>query len=119
MRKTQIHNCQHKTNNYDKKYLWLQNIQSCSFCQVFAGVYVSLRMFLFCKLETWTFCPDNFHSLSFTMANKEHDYAIPDTTMVSLRLLCGMDFPDTVPFHVTEMACSPSRDAGELNFEFP
>ncbi len=80
---------------------------------VFAGVYLSSRMFLFHKLETWTFCPDNLHSLSFTMANKEHNYAIPDTTTISLRLLCGMDFPDAVPFHVTEMGpMSPSHTGG-------
>ncbi len=46
------------------------------------------------------------------MVSKEHTYAILDTTTVSLRLLCGYDFPDAVPFHVTEMACSPSTDTG-------
>ncbi len=50
------------------------------------------------------------------MASKEHTYAILDKTTVSLRLLCGYDFPDAVPFHVTEMACSPSTDTGKYNF---
>ncbi len=115
MRKTQFHNCQHKSNNYDKKYLWLQNIQSRGFCRVFAGVYLSSRMILFCKLETWTFCPDNFHSLSFTMDTNKHSYAMADSTTISIHLVCGQDFPDAVPFHVTEMQDLFSTHPGECN----
>ena len=51
------------------------------------------------------------------MANDEHSYALPDSTMMSLRLLCGMDFMDAVPFHVTDMARSPPMGTGELCFE--
>ncbi len=40
MRTMQFYNCQLKTNNYDKKYLQLQNIQSHGFHWVFAGVYL-------------------------------------------------------------------------------
>ena len=50
------------------------------------------------------------------MASEEHTYAIPDSTVVSLRLLCGPDFdfdyPDAVPFHVTEMDSTSTTDAG-------
>ncbi len=47
MHTMQFYNYQLKTNNCDKKCLWLQNIQSCSFCQVFAGVYLGSQLFLF------------------------------------------------------------------------
>ena len=46
-RTMQFYNCQLKTNSYGKKYLWLQNIQSHGFCQVFAGVCLGSWMFLF------------------------------------------------------------------------
>ncbi len=51
------------------------------------------------------------------MASEEHTYAIPDSTVASLRLLCRPDFqfdyPDAVPFHVTEMDSTSSTDTGE------
>ncbi len=65
------------------------------------------------------FSPKHFQSLSFTMARQEHTYALLDSTVVSLSLLCGpdfdYDFPDAVPFHVTEMENSPTG-TGEYNF---
>ncbi len=51
-----------------------------------------------------------------TMTFREHSYAIPDTTTVSLHLLCGTDFPDAVLFHITKMGQSPPTDTGEINF---
>ncbi len=54
------------------------------------------------------------------MADTEHTYAIPDSTIVSLRLLCGsdfsLDFPDAVPFHVTEMGPTTPTDTGRYLF---
>ncbi len=54
------------------------------------------------------------------MAGKEHAYAMPDSTVVSLRLLCGpdfdFDFPDAVPFHVTEMGLDSPTGTGETIF---
>ncbi len=49
------------------------------------------------------------------MDGKEHPYAMPDSTVVSLRLLCGQDFTDAVPFTVTEM-WSPTS-TGKFLFE--
>ncbi len=48
------------------------------------------------------------------MAEREHTYAMPDSTVMSLRLLCGpdFDFPDAVPFHVTEMGPTSAPDTG-------
>ncbi len=51
------------------------------------------------------------------MANDKHSYALPDSTTMSLCLLCGMDFTDAVPFHITDMARSPPMGAGESRFE--
>ncbi len=48
------------------------------------------------------------------MAWNEHPYCLPDTT-VSLRLLCGTDFPDAVPFLVTDLAMTP-MDTGRPLF---
>ncbi len=39
----------------------------------------------------------------FLMDNKEHSYAMADSSTISIHLLCGQDFPDAVPFHITEM----------------
>ncbi len=59
----------------------------------------------------------------FTMASKEHTYAIPDSTVASLHLLCRPDFdfdyPDTVPFHVTEMDSTFLRIQVGTFFEQP
>ncbi len=48
------------------------------------------------------------------MDNEEHPYALPDSTTLSIRLLCGQDFPDAVPFHVTELAPDWSMDTGKI-----
>ena len=109
-RTMQFYNCQLKTNNYDKKYLWLQNIQSRGFCWVFARVYLGSCLFLFLDTRQGPFVPTSFtHFTHFSrMADKEHNYSIPDSTTVSLRLLCSLDFPDAVPFHVTDLEMSPT-----------
>ena len=71
---------------------------------------------LFCGTRQGPFAHAIFiHFL--TMASREHSYAIPDSTTVSLHLLCGTDFPDAVPFHITEMAHSPPTDTGESYFD--
>ncbi len=46
----------------------------------------------------------------------DYIYAIPDITAISLRL-CGLHFPDAVPFHITKMEQSPSLLAGVSTFE--
>ncbi len=53
------------------------------------------------------------------MAGYEHAYAMPDSTVMLLRLLCGpdFDFPDAVPFHVTKMEQPSSPRTGKSNFE--
>ena len=114
-RTNQFHNCQCKTNNYDKKYLRLQNIQSCGFCRVFAGFISVHSCFCFVTRDK-IFSPKHIFLLIFTMASKEHTYAIPDSTTVSLQLLCGMDFPNTVPFSVTDQEISPMFPGG-YNFQ--
>ncbi len=90
---------------------------------VFAGFlpgFISVHGCFYSVTRDKTFFPNIFCSFTFTMAQREHTYTIPDSTVMSLHLLCGpdfdFDFPDAVPFHVTEMACSPSTDTGKLNF---
>ncbi len=87
------------------------------FAGFFAGVYLGSRLFLFCGTRQGPFCPDGIHSLFAMMANDEHSYALLDLTTMSLCLLCGMDFMDAVPFHVTDMARSPPMGTGELHFK--
>ncbi len=108
MHTTSIDNFQHKTSEYDKTQRWLENIQSHSFRQVFARVYLGLRMFLFHKLETWTICPDNIHQLYFAHT-MDHSYCIPDSTTPFLDSLL-MDYPDAIPFSVMDMEHSPTLD---------
>ncbi len=119
MHTTQFYNCQLKTNNYDKKYLQLQNIQSCSFHRVFARVYLGSRLFLFRDTRCRPFGPDRTHSVFSGMASYEHAHAMPDSTIMLLHLLCRPDFnfPDAVPFHVTEMEQPSSPHLGKSNFE--
>ncbi len=112
MRTMQFNNCQLKINNYDKKYPQLQNILSHGFCRVFARVYLSSWLFLFLDSRQGPFAHTIFTHFS-TMAFREHSYAIPVTTMVSLHLLCGTDFPDAVPFHITKMGSTSPLDTGE------
>ena len=85
------------------------------FTGFFAGVYLGSRLFLFRGTRQF-FHPNTFTHFS-TMASEEHTYAIPDSTVTSLRLLCGPDFnfdwPDAVPFHVTEMDSTSTTDTGE------
>ena len=47
------------------------------------------------------------------MDKEEHPYALPDSTTISLRLLCSQDFPDAMPFHITELAPDSPTDTGE------
>ena len=71
--------------------------------------------------ETKSFHPNTFYSFLFMMANEEHSYAIPDSTVTSLRLLCGPDFtfdvPAAVPFHITEMAPVSPTDTGRTTLQ--
>ncbi len=69
-------------------------------------------MFLFLDTRQEPFAHAIFTHFS-TMAFREHSYAIPDTTTVSLHLLCGTDFPDAVLFHITEMGSTSPPDTGE------
>ncbi len=89
---------------------------------VFAGFllgFISVHGCFYFLTRDKTFCPDGAHLLLATMASYKHAYAMPDSTVMSLRLLCGpdFDFPDAVPFHITEMEQSPSLHIGKSNFE--
>ncbi len=74
---------------------------------VFAGVYLGSQLFLFLDMRQGSFVHASFTHFS-RMADKEHNYSIPGSTTVSLRLLCSSDFPDAVPFHVTDLEMSPT-----------
>ncbi len=106
MRTTSFDNCQHKTTNSHKIHLWLQNTQSCGFCRVFAGVYLSSWMFLFCKLRhrpfVQTISPQFSNCHAMDNNNGDHMYALADSTeMVDEQE--GLDTVDAIPFCVTEM----------------